>query len=64
VSWGVAVGHDSGDGGGGGGGDGGVDGDLVHVVPVQEFDAERVVELVAQAGGCLVEDVAQDGEGI
>jgi hypothetical protein len=41
---------DGGEGVGGAGGDAGVDGDLVHVVFVEQFDVEGGVELLEEAG--------------
>src|SRR5713101_523062 len=47
---------------GGGVGDGGADGALVHVVVVEQFEAECLVEAGLEAGGRAGEDVAEQGQ--
>src|SRR5690349_896576 len=58
----VAQSQQGGESGGGGGGDGGVDGDLVDVVAVEQFDAEGVIQVGVQPGGHVGHQVADDGQ--
>src|SRR5712691_10801842 len=57
-----AAGDDGGEGAGGGVGEGGPDGALVHVVVVEQFEAECLVGAGLEAGGRAGEDVAEQGQ--
>jgi len=59
-----AAGDDGGEGARGAVGDGCPDGDLVHVLAVEQFDAESLAEGCLEACGGGGEDVAEQREGV